>query len=129
MKTQLTLAALAVALLIAGWLAGGAGNVAEAQNQDTGGEWRMFGSNVAGTGGSGGSGEGLLRGQVGDPVFGRTWLYNTRTGKVYRIYSGACGNTADGQNGCMTSIPVWSADRLGDNLPRPNTDDMPGFER
>ena len=54
MKVQLTLAALAVTLLVAGWLAGGAGNVAEAQEQVVTEEWKMFSNNVAGTGGSGG---------------------------------------------------------------------------
>lgn len=137
-KTQLTLA-LSVLALLAGWLAGGHGNVVEAQSQDAletalleGYEWRMFGGNVAGTGGSGGSGGSNTitgsRGSVGLRVTGATWLYNTKTGKIYRVWE-RCNEEDGGGSGCPIAVPVFSADRLDRYLPNPATDDPPGFER
>ena len=131
MKAQLTLAALAVTLLVAGWLAGGAGNVAEAQEQVVTEEWKMFSNNVAGTGGSGGGANEFASGGTGNPVIGTTWLYNTKTGKVYRVWSG-CGegrNGYSGDAGCLFAVQVYSGDRLGLYQPNPLTDDPPGFER
>ena len=140
MKSQLTFAAIAVVLLVAGWWAGAASNVVEAQSQDAlettlseGYEWRMFGGNVAGTGGSGGSGgsdtyAGSI-GSVGLSVRGATWLYNTNTGKVYRVWE-RCNVDEGGGSGCLIAAPVFSADRLDRYLPNPATDDdPPGFER
>lgn len=55
----------------------------------------MSGGYVAGKGGSGCSGRSDalpgLTGNIGTPVYGQTWLCNTCTGKVYRIYFGCAG--------------------------------------
>ena len=144
-RQRLILLAVAVGSLLVGWLAGGSGNVAEAQTRDPltdffegaaadllqGYEWRMFGGNVAGTGGSGGSGgSDTLPGStgiVGRGVYGETYLYNSKTGKVYRVFS-QCGGD-EGANGCLIAMPVFSADRLDDFLPNPATGDLPGNER
>ena len=138
MKSQITFAAIAVVLLVAGWWAGGASNVVEAQSQDAleaallqGYEWRMFGGNVAGTGGSGGGSDTYAgsTGSVGLPVNGATWLYNTKTGKVYRVWE-RCNEEDGGGSGCLVAAPVFSADRLDRYLPNPATDDDPlAFER
>lgn len=91
----------------------------------------MSGGYVAGKGGSGCSGRSDalpgLTGNIGTPVYGQTWLWNTCTGKVYRIYFGCADE--EGQNGCKVSMPAFSADRLGDDLPSPAKDNLPGLER
>lgn len=136
-KTLLLLAVTAATLLILGWLAGGASNVVEAQSQSEieaallqGYEWRMFGGNVAGTGGSGGGGGSELltgsRGATGNPVIGATWLYNTKTGKVYRVWN-RCGD--DDPNGCLTALPVYYGSPLDTYLPNPAIEDPLGMER
>lgn len=133
-RTQLTLALTALALLLAGWLAGGTSNVVEAQSLDAledappeRYEWRMFSGNVAGTGGSGNGANQFAVGRVGDSVYAKTWLYNAKTGKVYRVWE-RCGGD-NGGNGCLSAVPVFSSDRLDVYLPNPATDDPPGLER
>ena len=102
MKTQLTLAALAVILLMTGWLAGGAGNVADARSADTvEGEWRMF-SNSAG----------------GEGYTGKTWLYSTKSGKVYRVWEG-CNPSDDDDPGCLEAVSLSKVDPKYVYLPRP----------
>ena len=142
MQTRMTttLAAVAVLAMLSGWMIGGGAEVAaqgvvppppppaptSGEERLEGYEWRMFGGNVAGTGGSGGSD--LLTGSAGHGVHGGAWLYNSRTGKVYRVFNQYGGE--DGANGCLLALPVFSADRLGDYLPNPATDgDPPGYER
>lgn len=116
-KTRITIFATAVALLAAGWLAGGANSVVEAQSDNpfVGQDWRMFSQNV------GGAGQSI----VGRP--GLAWLYNMRTGKVYRLYR-ECGDDPEGASGCLVSLPVFSADRLSDYVPSPVTEVGPGRE-
>ena len=133
-KTQLMVVLMAAILLVAGWLAGGSGNVVEAQTGDPlldlfgenlldGYEWRMFSENVAGTGGSGGAGaggeslSGGYRGSVGDAVRATTWLYNAKSGKVYRVYT-KCGGD-EGTHGCLFAMPVFSGDPAGPVLAEP----------
>lgn len=126
-RTQLTFVLAAILLLLLGWLAGGSGNVVEAQSADPLLEWRMFGGNVAGTGGSGGSDS--LGGLTGRAVTGATWLYNAKSGKVYRVWE-KCNEDDGGGSGCLIAAPVFSADRLDVYLPNPATDnDLPGLER
>ena len=62
----------------------------------------MVGGNVAGTGGGR-----LALG--GSAVRGNTYLYNTQTGKVYRLFDD-CGTR--GANVCMHALQVASSDRL-----------------
>ena len=58
-------------------------------------EWEMFGQRIA-------VGEGPS--PHGDTVFeGTSFLYNKRTGEVYRIFLG-CGDL--GINGCLEALPV-----------------------
>jgi len=69
------------------------------------GTWQMFGANVAGTGGTDAYTVGgfSVPGKTGDSVIGSTYLYNTKTGSVYRIFTG-CGS--DYPNGCVLPMPV-----------------------
>lgn len=69
------------------------------------GTWQMFGANVAGTGGTDSYtvGSFSVPGQTGDAVYGRTYIYNTKTGSVYRVFTG-CGD--DQPNGCLVPLPV-----------------------
>ena len=66
-------------------------------------EWRMFAANVAGTGGSGGS-DGVP-GSVGRVVQSPVWLYNVKSGKVYRVFT-QCGDD-EGEYGCLWAMPVF----------------------
>ena len=34
-----------------------------------------------------------------------TWIYNSKTGKVYRVFE-KCGTGTDGANGCLSALPV-----------------------
>ena len=123
--TSRKLILLTVALLLAGWLAGG-GNVIVAaqvhadQEQSSAGPWRMFGGNVAGTGGSGGGGGSNnipgSPGSTGWAVERSAWMYNTETGKTYRVFDD-CGD--DGVNGCLLALPVLGANGLSEDLPGP----------
>lgn len=139
-RQRTILTATAVACLLLGWFGGGWDDVASAQAPDpltealgeaaaleilSGYEWRMFGGNVAGTGGSGGSD--VVSGITGSSVIGATWLYNTKTGKVYRVLERCAGD--EGTAGCLFAVPVFSADRLDDFLPNPAANDPPGKAR
>ena len=66
-------------------------------------EWVMHSNNASGTG-----------------QLGQTWLYNTKTGKVYRLFE-ECGSKGNeyGQGGCLSALPVWTGDRLADYAPYP----------
>ena len=96
--------------LLMGWIAGGSKQVVKAQ-ETTGGqfagellegsEWRMH--------------------SPGTTV--HTWLYNAKTGKVYKVFS-TCGEDSEG---CLLAVPVLSADRLSEFLPNPGiTPSEPG---
>ena len=107
------LIALSAAFVTGGWLAAG-GLPAEAQEarpEATEGPWRMFGGDVAGTGG----GSSALSSSA---VLRNTHLYNTQTGKIYRLFDdcGACG-----ANGCMHALQVASSDHLSTYLPSPSS--------
>ena len=141
-KQRTILTATAVACLLLGWFGGGWDDIASAQAPDpladalgeavaleilSSYEWRMFGGNVAGTGGSAGGGQSIVGGSTGSAVKGATWLYNTKTGKVYRVFERCAGD--EGSSGCLFAVPIFSADRLDDFLPNPATNDPPGRER
>ena len=95
---QITVLVGAVCLL-AGWMAGGSRQAVQAQETPGGqfargvlgeGEWRMHSDPVTN----------MHRG---------TWLYNVKTGKVYRVLA-TCG--ADGKlgaDGCLSPLPVLSS--------------------
>lgn len=75
-------------------------------------EWEMVSQKVAGTGGSGGGAYAV--GLSGAPVYGTVFLYNKRTGKVFRYFEN-CGDT--NPNGCVVPLrPVH--DMVGIPLPR-----------
>ena len=78
------------------------------------GNWEMFSQRVAGTGGTGSGGFGGL---TGSPVYGTVYLYNRRTGKVFRIFEN-CGESQP--NGCMVPLPTLH-DTPGIALPRPQS--------
>ena len=106
------LVALSAAFATAGWLAadGAPVEAQEARPEAMEGPWRMFGGDVAGTGG----GSSALGGSA---VRGNTYEYTTQTGKVYRLFDD-CGTR--GANGCMHALQVASSGRLATDLPNPS---------
>ncbi len=66
-------------------------------------EWAMFGQRIVAAGG-GGSDDDQQSPEM--PVFveGTSFLYNRRTGKVFRVFLG-CGEVL-GRNGCLEELPV-----------------------
>ena len=84
-------------------------------DSDTG-EWEMFSGNVvalaAAGGGSAGSGTNPTSAE------GPTFIYNTRTGKVYRIFTG-CGDL--GVNGCIEALPVVMEGQFTTVVPQPQS--------
>lgn len=76
-------------------------------------EWEMVSQRVAGTGGSGGGAYSV--GISGAPVYGTMFLYNKRTGKVFRYFEN-CGET--NPNGCVVPLRPLH-DMAGIPLPRP----------
>ncbi len=117
------LIAVAAVLICIGWIAAGGISVnaqSQTESESSDGPWQMFGGNVAGTGGSGGSGgSDILTGSTGLtgwPVRGSTWLYNTDTGKTYRVYDN-CGD--DAENGCLYPLPIVSGDATLNYQPSP----------
>ena len=81
MKSAMTALLGAVCLLI-GWIAA-SGFPPTVSAQEPPGDWRISQARVPSQ---------------------RTWLYNTKTGKVYRILAFEC--SADAPNGCLIPIPV-----------------------
>ena len=80
-------------------------------DSDTG-EWEMFSGNVVAL-------EGTAVGSVGtDPTSaeGPVFIYNTGTGKVYRIFTG-CGDL--GVNGCIEALPVVMEGQFTTVVPQP----------
>ena len=75
------------------------------QNHD----WEMFSQNVAAAQSSTASGSEYR-------VTGSIFLYNKKTGKVFRVFEG-CGEL--GQNGCVEAIPVLAEGHLGTLVPAP----------
>ena len=102
-KHRITVLLGAVCLLM-GWIvADGSKQVVRAQETTgeqsarellEGDEWRMHSAHVS-----------------------RTWLYNAKTGKVYRVES-QCAEDI-GKSGCLMALPVFSTDRLSAFLPNP----------
>lgn len=113
MKSNLVYIGIAVALSGFGWLAGSRQHV-DAQIVDSTVpptcEWRMFSENVAGTGGGGGSsaGQGPIgsHGSPGRAVYGTSWMYQSCSGEVRRMFDN-CG--AAYPDGCAFVLPVLRA--------------------
>lgn len=84
------------------------------------GEWEMFSGNVvaleATGGGSVGSGATAETGPTS--AEGPLFIYNTRTGKVYRIFTG-CGDL--GVNGCIEALPVVMEGQFTTVVPQPQS--------
>ncbi len=77
-------------------------------------EWEMFSGNVVALEATGGGSTGSEAGPTSaeGPVF----IYNTRTGKVYRIFTG-CGDL--GVNGCIEALPVVMEGQFTTVVPQP----------
>ena len=99
-------------------------------------EWQMFSERVAGTGGGGGAAGGggsfsnTVQPRTGNPVYGDVWMYNRRTGKIYRVFS-QCAESDGGYTGnagCLIAVRIYSSDRLDRHLPNPQVSDPPGLE-
>lgn len=82
-----------------------------AEDSDTG-EWEMFSGNVVALEGTGADSVGTDATSAEGPVF----IYNTRTGKVYRIFTG-CGDL--GINGCIEALPVVMEGQFTTVVPQP----------
>ncbi len=84
------------------------------------GEWEMFSGNVVALEATGGSS--IANGATTEPaptsVEGPVFIYNTRTGKVYRIFTG-CGDL--GTNGCIEALPVVMEGQFSTVVPQPQT--------
>lgn len=79
-----------------------------AANSATVADWVMVSQEVAGSGGT--------EGQVHAALF----LYNQRSGKVYRVYTD-CGD--QGADGCAVPLPVLDEGIHSTVVPRPQSDD------
>ncbi len=82
-------------------------------DSDTG-EWEMFSGNVVALEGTGGGSVGTDPTSAEGPVF----IYNTQTGKVYRIFTG-CGDL--GINGCIEALPVVMEGQFTTVVPQPQS--------
>ena len=102
---------LVVAIIAAGLLFGWVKRDVSAQVQDPMpapantevGEWEMFSDNVAGAGGAD-SGWSDFPPEPPIGVYGDTYLFNSKTGEIYRIFQD-CGD--DGPNGCIVRLPEY----------------------
>lgn len=113
---------LLIALVLAGVAVSGIvlgqsmdGSSSETVDSDTG-EWEMFSGNVVAleaTGGGTAATEDTAR-SVEGPLF----IYNTRSGKVYRIFTG-CGDL--GVNGCIEALPVVMEGQFTTVVPQPQS--------
>ena len=82
-------------------------------DSDTG-EWEMFSGNVVALEGTGGGSVATDPTSAEGPVF----IYNTETGKVYRIFTG-CGDL--GINGCIEALPVVMEGQFTTVVPQPQS--------
>ncbi len=87
-------------------------------------DWDMISERVAGTGGSAGGGQSFSSGLTGSPVVGNVYLFNRRTGKVYRVFHD-CGD--DGANGCITPLSVVNENVYAQDTPTPTVDGRSAF--
>ena len=83
---------------------------AESMDLDTG-EWEMFSGNVVALEATGTTGT-----QTEKFTEAPNFIFNTRTGKVYRIFSG-CGDL--GINGCIEALPIVMEGQYTTVVPEP----------
>lgn len=105
--------AIVLAALLAGLLLGQEGETGS-QGQEL--EWAMFGQRVAAAEIEGSDDQQSAQ----PPVFaeGTSFLYNRRTGKVFRVFLG-CGEVL-GRNGCLEELPVVDPnEQSSDPMPPP----------
>lgn len=90
-----------------------------AADSDTG-EWEMFSGNVVALEATGGGlvGSGTTADTGPTSAEGPVFIYNTRTGKVYRIFTG-CGDL--GINGCIEALPVVMEGQFTTVVPQPQS--------
>ncbi len=81
-------------------------------------EWEMFSQRVAGYDGGGAGGQSFSYGSDGGEVFGITFVFNKRTGRVYRFFT-RCDDEA--ANGCFVALPAYDGSTLL-TTPSPQTD-------
>lgn len=89
------------------------GSSSETVDSDTG-EWEMFSGNVVALEATGGGGTAGTEATAEGPLF----IYNTRSGKVYRIFTG-CGDL--GMNGCIEALPVVMEGQFTTVVPQPQS--------
>ena len=82
-------------------------------DSDTG-EWEMFSGNIVALERTGGGSADTDPTSAEGPVF----IYNTQTGKVYRIFTG-CGDL--GINGCIEALPVVMEGQFTTVVPQPQS--------
>lgn len=101
--TTLRISGIITAAAVAGLLLGSSG---EGESDQF--EWEMFGQQIA-------VADGQLQAPAGETVFeGTSFLYNKRTGEVYRVFLG-CGDL--GINGCLEVLPVVGTAMLQSSVP------------
>ena len=99
---------LAIAIALGGLIVTGvliAQSTTDTTDTETEYEWDMISQHVAGTGGS--SAGQATEASAGEAVHGIVFLFNKKTGKVYRFWSD-CGD--DAPNGCLDPLPVFGLD-------------------
>jgi hypothetical protein len=89
-------------------------NTASGAADSDSGEWEMFSGNVVALEATGGGSTENGAASAEGPVF----IYNTRTGKVYRIFTG-CGDL--GVNGCIEALPVVMEGQFTTVVPQPQS--------
>lgn len=122
MKTRnLAIAIALVGLIVTGVLI--AQSTTETADTEAEYEWDMISQNVSGTGGSS-AGQASIS-SAGEPVHGIVFLFNKRTGKVYRFWR-ECGD--DAPNGCLDPLPIFGLDPTYTLTPTP-TSGSQGYQR
>jgi len=91
----------------------------DSADSDTG-EWEMFSGNIVALEATGGgsAGTGTTADAAPTSAEGPLFIYNTRTGKVYRIFTG-CDDL--GINGCIEALPVVMEGQFTTVVPRPQS--------
>ena len=89
---------------------------AETPDSDTG-EWEMFSGNVVALAAASSSGSVNVVGSEVSSAEGPIFIFNTRTGKVYRVFTG-CGEDL-GVNGCIEALPIVMEGQFTTVVPQP----------
>ena len=91
----------------------------DSADSDTG-EWEMFRGNIVALEATGGGsvGSGTTADTGATFAEGPLFIYNTETGKVYRIFTG-CDDL--GTNGCIEALPVVMEGQFTTVVPQPQS--------